>query len=59
MGEEEIAPIEAKEVDFIEGMVKEMLVQKSQDEQATKREKAPLKTTPDEVRIIIAPIREM
>ena len=40
----------------MEGMVKGMLVHKAKDEQATKREEAPLKTTLKEVRIITTPI---
>ena len=36
-----------------------MLVQKAQDEQATKREKAPLKIALEEVRRVTTPIREM
>lgn len=41
------------------GMVKEMLVQKAQDEKATKREQAPLKIALEEVRRIKNPTRAM
>ena len=47
-----MAPIEAQEVEVMEGMVKGMLVQKAQDEQATKREQAPLKKSLEEERRI-------
>ena len=58
-GEEEMDLIEAQEAEVMEGMVKGMLVQKSQEEKATKRNKAPLKTTLEEVRRIITPTRAM
>ena len=54
-----MAPVEAQEVKVMEGMVKGMLVQKDQEEQATKREQEPLKTTLEEVRRIKTPIRVM
>ena len=40
-----MAPVEAQEVEVMEGMVKGILVQKAQDGKATKREQAPLKIT--------------
>ena len=43
----------------MEGLAKGMLVQKTQEKQATKREQAPLKTTLEEVRRITTPIRVM
>ena len=58
-GEEEMAPVEAQEAEVVEGMVKGMVVQKAQEEQATKREQAPLKIALEEVRRIITPTREM
>ena len=40
-----MALVEAQEVEIVEGMVKGMLVYKSQEEQVTKREQTPIKTT--------------
>ena len=54
-----MAPIEAQEVEVVDGMVKKILVQKAQEEKATKREQAPLKITLEEVRRIKTPIRVM
>ena len=54
-----MAPVEDQEVEVVEGMVKGMLVQKYQEEQATKKEQAPLKTTLEEVRRITTPTRAM
>ena len=51
--------VETQEVEVMEGMIKGMLVQKPQDEQATKREQAPLKKTLKEVRRIKTPKRIM
>ena len=51
--------VEAQEAKVVEGMVKGMLVWKGQEEKATKREQAPLKTVVEEVRRIITPIRVM
>ena len=50
---------EAQEVEVVEGMVKGMLVQKAQEEHATKREKEPHKTTLEEVRRTTSIIRVM
>ena len=54
-----MASIEAQKVEVMEEMDKRMLVQKTQQEQATKREQAPLKITLEEVRRIKTPIRVM
>ena len=54
-----MAPIEAQEVEVMEGVVKGMLVQKAQDKQATKREQAPSKNTLEGVQRITTLIRVM
>ena len=54
-----MAPIEAQEAEVMEEMVKGMLVQKAQEEKATKREQAHVKTTLEEVRRITTRIRVM
>ena len=51
--------VEAQKVEVMERMGKGMLVQKDFDEQATKREQAPLNTTLEEVRRITTPITTM